>query len=68
MLSVPGDKHRVFVPVPGKLRLLLEVLVALAGVWAAHTAWSIPWASALLMATAVTFVASRARVRWLWQH
>ena len=68
IFSTPGDKHRVFIAVPGKLRLLLEVVVALAGIAAAYQVWAFPPAGALLLVTAVAFAASRKRIAWLWAH
>jgi len=66
--STPGDKHMIVLPVPGKVRLLVEAVVALAGVAAAHQVWSVPRAGTLLFFYALLFAASRQRVRWLWQH
>lgn len=66
--STPGDKHMVILPIPGKLRLLIEAGVGIAGVAAAHRVWSIPPVGTLLFFYALLFAASRQRVRWLWQH
>jgi hypothetical protein len=68
VFSVPGDKHMVVIKTPGKVRILIELALAVAGVAAAHQAWRIPPASVLLLAFAVLFAASRRRLRWLWQH
>jgi hypothetical protein len=68
LLSVPGDKHMVVIKIAGPLRILVEAVVAAAGVIAAGRAWSTTAAGALLFAFAVLFAASRRRMRWLWQH
>ena len=68
VFSVPGDKHMVVIKVPGKLRILIEAALAITGVAATHRAWGVPTASALLLATAILFAASRQRLRWLLQH
>jgi hypothetical protein len=68
LLSVPGDKHMVVIRVPGPLRILIEAVVAAAGIFAAAQAWSVTAAGTLLIAFAFLFAASRRRLRWLWQH
>jgi hypothetical protein len=68
VFSVPGDKHMVLIQVGGRMRILLEVLVALAGLVAAVQAWFLAAAGVLLVANVFLFAASRARLHWLWQH
>ena len=68
LLSVPGDKHMVVLPVSGPVRIMVEALVAGAGIVAAAQAWSWIVGAVLLGAFAVLFATSRPRLRWLWQH
>ena len=68
LFSVPGDKHRVFIRVPGPLRIAIEVAVVVAGAAAAYKVWLIPSASVLLFFNAMLFVASRRRLTWLLHH
>ena len=68
LFSVPGDKHRVFIRVPGPVRIALEVALAVAGTAAAYQVWLIPSASALLFFNGILFVASRRRLTWLVHH
>jgi hypothetical protein len=68
LLNVPGDKHTVFIPIPGKLRILIEIAVFVAGVVACYRVWSIPSASAFSLAIAVMFVSSHRRMMFLLSH
>jgi hypothetical protein len=64
VLGVPGDKHLVIVAVPGRIRLLIEALLALAGVTAAAT--TLGAGPALLFGSACLGLAVLARHRWIW--
>lgn len=75
LLSVPGDKHRVVIAVPGKLRIALEILVFAAGVVGVYQVirrtsggWSVPATSLLTLVIAVMFVSSHRRMMFLWNH
>ena len=68
LLSVPGDKHMVVLRVSGPVRILVEALVAGAGVVAAAVAWSWIAGAVLLAGFMVLLATSRPRLRWLWQH
>ncbi len=68
LLSVPGDKHMVVIRVSGPVRIVVELVVVIAGTAAARQAWSTGAAAALLLAFVVLFAAARTRLRWLWQH
>ena len=68
VFSVPGDKHKVVIPISGKLRIALEIIVFVAGVAGAYLVWSVPSASALALIFAVMFVSSHRRMTFLWNH
>jgi hypothetical protein len=75
LFSVPGDKHKVVIAVPGKLRIALEVLVFAAGVVGAYQVmrrtsggWSVPATSALALIIAVMLASSHRRMMFLWNH
>jgi hypothetical protein len=68
LFSVRGDKHKVVVPIPGKLRILLELIVFLGGAFAVYRVWSIPSVSAYLLFVASMFVSSHRRMSFLWHH
>ncbi|MGQ0814593.1 MAG: hypothetical protein ACT4O1_09015 [Gemmatimonadota bacterium] len=68
LLNVPGDKHRVIVPIPGKLRIVLEIAVFVAGGIAIYRVWSFPSVSIYSLVVAIMFVSSHRRMRFLWQH
>ncbi|MFD0319367.1 hypothetical protein [Streptomyces flavalbus] len=62
VLSTPGDKKQVIVPVPGAVTVLLVLLQLTAAVVAAWLAWAGVVGSVLAAATLVT---ERPRWRWL---
>jgi hypothetical protein len=72
LFSVPGDKHVVPVRVPGAVRILLEILVAVAGVAAAWYIFArmgrpgvgLTVAGLLLLANVIQSVL--AHRRWIW--
>lgn len=68
LLSVPGDKHKVVIPISGKLRIALEIVVFAAGVAGAYLVWSVPSASVLALFFAIMFVSSHRRMMFLWNH
>ena len=68
VFNVRGDKHRVVIAVPGKLRIAIELVVLLAGAFAAYRVWSVPSTSAYSLAVAIMFVSSHRRMVFLWQH
>lgn len=68
LLNVPGDKHVVVIPIPGKVRIAIELFVFIAGIVACYQIRSIPSASALSLAIAIMFVSSHRRMTFLWSH
>lgn len=67
-LSVPGDKHKVIIPIPGKARILLEIAAFVAGGIASYRVWSFPSTSIYALVVAVMFVSSHRRMTFLWNH
>lgn len=67
-LSVPGDKHKVVVSIPGKARIALELAVFVAGAVACYRVWQVPSTSAYCLAVAVMFASSHRRMRFLWNR
>jgi hypothetical protein len=65
LFSVRGDKHRVIVPIPGWLRVILEILVFAAGGYAVYHAWSFPSISIYTLFIAIMFASSHRRMRFL---
>ena len=66
--AVPGDPSRsgrAPVPVPGPLRLLLELAFFAAGAWAFYAAGQPAWGIILGAATLVHYGLSYDRIRWL---
>ena len=68
VFSVRGDKHKVIVAIPGKLRILLEAAVFLAGALAVYRVWSVPSVSVYLLIVAIMFASSHRRMNFLWHH
>jgi hypothetical protein len=68
LFNVRGDKHRVVIPIPGKLRILLELIVFVSGAVASYKVWSVPSTSAYSLAVAVMMVSSHRRMMFLWNH
>lgn len=68
IFSVPGDKHLVVVPIPGILRIILELAVFVAGAVAIFQTWSFPPVSVYTLIVALMFVSSHRRLRFLLQH
>ena len=67
VFSVRGDKHKVIVAVPGKLRILLELAVFIAGAFAVERVWSFPSVGIYVFAVAVMFASSHRRMMFLWR-
>lgn len=67
-LSVPGDKHKVIVSIPGKARIVLELGLFIAGAVACYRVWNVPSTSGYSLAVAVMFVSSHRRMMFLWKH
>ena len=65
LFSVRGDKHRVFVAIPGWLRIILEIAVFLAGGLAIYRVWSFPSVSIYTLVVAIMFASSHRRMRFL---
>lgn len=66
--AVPGDKSRsgkAPVPIPGVLRLLLELVFFAAGSWALSAALGMAWGIALGILTVIHYGISFERVIWL---
>lgn len=66
--AVPGDKSRSGkspVPVPGALRLLLELIFFTAGCWALYVTLGLTWGIVLGSLTVVHYILSYERVFWL---
>ncbi|MBI3961311.1 MAG: hypothetical protein HY335_01060 [Deinococcus sp.] len=64
LFNTPGDKRVVIVAVPGPVRLLVEVAVELAGVYAAYRLWG--WlAVGFLLVYVLHLIAAHERLRWL---
>jgi hypothetical protein len=68
VFSVPGDKHKVVIPISGKARIALEIIVFVAGVAGAYLVWSVPSASVVALIIAVMFVSSHRRMIFLWNR
>ena len=68
IFSVPGDKHRVIVRVPGAARVSLELMVSLAGAAAAWQVRGPVWGLVLLAGTAALVATAYRRWRWLWMR
>lgn len=65
LLSTPGDKAHVIIPVPGWGTILLVLLQLVAAVISAWLVWP-TWAAVLVsVLAAVTLVTERLRWRWL---
>jgi hypothetical protein len=65
LFNVPGDKHQVFVPVPGIVRFSLESDLAAAGVVAAWVAWPRGAAVAAIVVIVLAQITGWRRSRWL---
>lgn len=65
LFSTPGDKRKVIVPVPGPIRLLLEVGVFLIGVAAAGLNWGVAGALVSVGLFALYLLTNRSRLAWL---
>ena len=68
LFNVRGDKHRVAVAIPGKLRILIELIVFVAGAVACYKVWAVPSTSAYSLAVAVMMMSSHRRMVFLWNH
>jgi hypothetical protein len=68
LLNVPGDKHVVVIPISGKIRILIELAVFAAGIYACYLIWSVTSVSAFSLAVAIMFVSSHRRMLFLWNH
>ncbi|MGQ0562288.1 MAG: hypothetical protein ACT443_10480 [Gemmatimonadota bacterium] len=67
-LTVRGDKHPIIIAVPGKLRIVLEIVVFAAGAVAIYLVWRIPSVSAYTLIVAIMFASSHRRMKFLWHH
>ena len=65
MLSMPGDKKQVMVPVPGVLRLLIEITLAIVGSYATCLAFGQIYALAFGIVWLVYLLVARERRLWL---
>lgn len=65
LFGVRGDKHRVIVPIPGWLRIVLEIAVFVAGGLAVARILSFPSVSIYSLLVAIMFVSSHRRMKFL---
>lgn len=63
--NVPGDKKFVGIAVSGPVRLFLETINALLGIYSTFLVWGDLWAGAFLIVWLVYLVLARRRLIWL---
>ncbi|MEE8045283.1 MAG: hypothetical protein V3T49_00430 [Dehalococcoidia bacterium] len=65
VFSTTGDKRHVVVAVPGRIRLLIEVILAVVAIYSALLVWTYIGGIIVSVIAIVMFVSGAARARWL---
>ncbi len=65
VFSTTGDKRHVVVTVPGRIRFLIEVILAVVVIASALLVWTVFGAVIVAIVAAVMFIAGAPRARWL---
>jgi hypothetical protein len=65
VFSTTGDKRYVVVAVPGRIRLLIEIVLAAVAIYSAFVVWTYIGAIVVAVITVVMFVSGARRARWL---
>jgi hypothetical protein len=68
VFSTIGDKRHVVVAVPGRVRLLIEIILAVIAVLSALIVWTYIGAVIVAVLVAMTFIAGNRRARWLFSN
>ncbi len=65
VFSTPGDKRHVVVAVPGRIRLLIEIVLAAVAIVAALVVWTYIGVIVVTVIVVAMFVTGAARMKWL---
>jgi len=65
VFSTTGDKRHVVVAVPGRIRFLIEVILAVVAIVSALLVWTVIGAVIVAIIAAIMFIAGAQRAKWL---
>ena len=65
VFSTPGDKRHVVVAVPGKIRFLIEFILAVTAVYSAFLVWTPVGGGIVAVAAVVMLITGLTRAKWL---
>jgi len=65
VFSTTGDKRHVVVAVPGRIRFLIEVFLAVVAIASALLVWTVIGAVVVAIIAVIMFVAGAPRAKWL---
>ena len=65
VFSTTGDKRHVVVAVPGRIRFLIEVILAVVAIASALLVWTVVGAVIVAIIAAIMFIAGAPRAKWL---
>jgi hypothetical protein len=68
VFSTTGDKRHVVVAVPGRIRLLIEVVLAAVAISSALTVWTYIGGIIVAVITLIMFITGATRARWLFSN
>ena len=68
VFSTTGDKRHVFVVVPGRIRLLIELTLAAVAIYSSFLVWTPVGGIIVAAITAVTLVTGFTRAKWLFSN
>jgi hypothetical protein len=68
VFSTTGDKRHVVVAVPGRIRLLIEIVLAVVAIYSALTVWTYIGGIIVVVIALITFVSGATRARWLFSN
>ena len=65
VFSTTGDKRHVVVAVPGRIRLLIELILAVVAIYSAFLVWIYIGGAVVAVVALVMFISGASRTRWL---
>jgi hypothetical protein len=68
VFSTTGDKKHVVVAVPGPVRLLIEIFLAVVAIASAAIVWTFIGGIIVTVVAAIMFVAGAKRAKWLFSN
>ena len=65
VFSTTGDKRHVVVAVPGRIRLLIELILTVVAIYSAFLVWTYIGGAIVAVVALVMFISGASHARWL---